>query len=83
MLETSHRGHLPFRIGRCLAQRDWCCQPVNPHFVMYGRPPLGKDFFGVSANGSGSGHVYGLEMRPLTAGPDGDRRSNSNHCDAL
>ena len=51
--------------------------------VMYGRPPLGKDFFGVSANGSGSGHVYGLEMRPVTAGPDGDRGSNSNHCGAL
>ena len=41
--------------------------------VMYGRPPLGKGFFGISANGSGSGHVYGLEKRPLTAGPDGDR----------
>ena len=22
--------------------------------VMYGRPPVGKDFFGVSANGSGA-----------------------------
>jgi hypothetical protein len=51
--------------------------------VMYGRPPLGKDFFGVSAKGSGSGHVYGLEMRPVAAGPDGDRGSNSNHCGAL
>jgi len=28
--------------------------------VMYGRPPFGKGFFGGSANGSGSGHVYGL-----------------------
>ena len=50
---------------------------------MYGRPAPGKGFFGVLANGSGSGHVYGLEMRPLTAGPDGDRGSNSNHCGAL
>jgi ABC transporter substrate binding protein len=25
---------------------------------MYGRPPLGKDFFGILANGSGSGHVF-------------------------
>jgi hypothetical protein len=42
-------------------------------YVMYGRPPLGKGFLGVSANESGSGHVYGLEKRPLTAGPDGAR----------
>src|SRR5205814_986469 len=35
------------------------------------------------ANGSGSGHVYGLEMRPVAAGPDGERGSNSNHCGAL
>ncbi len=27
---------------------------------MYGRADLGKGFFGISANGSGSGHVYGL-----------------------
>jgi hypothetical protein len=53
------------------------------HCVMYGRPPLGKGFLDVSANESGSGHVYGLEMRPLTAGPDGDRGSNSNHSGAL
>src|SRR4051794_14015819 len=46
---------------------------------MYGRPPVGKAFFGVLANGSGSGHVYGLEMRPVAAGPDGERGSNSNH----
>jgi hypothetical protein len=52
-------------------------------YVMYGRPPLGKGFFGVCADGSGSGHVYGLEMRSLTAGPDGERGSNSNHCGAL
>jgi hypothetical protein len=51
--------------------------------VMYGRPPVGKAFFGVLANGSGSGHVYGLEMRPVAAGPDGERGSNSNHCGAL
>src|SRR3954447_22164559 len=51
--------------------------------VMYGRPPVGKAFFGVFANGSGSGHVYGLEMRPVAAGPDGERGSNSNHCGAL
>src|SRR6516162_3456709 len=56
---------------------------VRPHSVMYGRPPLGKGFFGAWANESGSGHVYVLEMRPLTAGPDGDRGSNSNHCGAL
>ena len=56
---------------------------VGRMIVMYGRPPLGKSFLGVSANQSGSGHVYGLEMRPLTAGPDGDRGSNSNHCRAL
>src|SRR5580704_13664113 len=51
--------------------------------VMYGRPPLGKSIFGISASESGSGHVYGLEKRPLTAGPDGERGSNSNHCGAL
>src|SRR6202140_607392 len=45
--------------------------------------PSRQGLFGVSANGSGSGHVYGLEKRSLTAGPDGDRRSNSNHCGAL
>jgi len=39
--------------------------------------------FCVSANGSGSGHVYGLEKRSMTAGPDGDRGPNSNHCGAL
>jgi hypothetical protein len=50
---------------------------------MYGRPPLGKSIFGISASESGSGHVYGLEKRPLTAGPDGERGSNSNHCGAL
>jgi len=32
----------------------------RPPFGMYGRPPFGKGFFGGSANGSGSGHVYGL-----------------------
>src|SRR3954468_13739168 len=45
--------------------------------------PCRQGFFGVSANGSGSGHVYGLEMRPVAAGPDGERGSNSNHCGAL
>src|SRR3954465_13052845 len=45
--------------------------------------PWRQGFFGVSANGSGSGHVYGLEMRPVAAGPDGERGSNSNHCGAL
>src|SRR5947207_2545515 len=45
--------------------------------------PSRQELFGVSASGSGSGHVYGLEMRPVTAGPDGDRGSNSNHCGAL
>jgi hypothetical protein len=35
-------------------------QEQKVKLVMYGRPPLGKGFFGVSANGSGSGHVYGL-----------------------
>src|SRR6516164_10298049 len=45
--------------------------------------PSRQGLFCVSANGSGSGHVYGLEKRPLTAGPDGDRGPNSNHCGAL
>src|SRR3954454_13911135 len=45
--------------------------------------PFRQGLFGVAANGSGSGHVYGLEMRPVTAGPDGDRRSNSNHSGVL
>src|SRR5204862_8001124 len=45
--------------------------------------PCRQGFFGVSANGSGSGHVYGLEIRPVAAGPDGERGSNSNHCGAL
>jgi hypothetical protein len=58
-------------------------QPNLNEAVMYGRPPLGKSIFGISASESGSGHVYGLEKRPLTAGPDGERGSNSNHCGAL
>src|SRR5437764_15484018 len=45
--------------------------------------PCRQGFFGVSANGSGSGNVYGLEIRPVAAGPDGERGSNSNHCGAL
>src|SRR5205814_9719453 len=45
--------------------------------------PCRQGFFGVSANGSGSGHVYGLEMRPVAVGPEGERGSNSNHCGAL
>src|SRR6185437_7252682 len=76
------------RDGRSLTQG---IRPSLPSFViygrppvgMYGRPPVGKSFLGVCANESGSGHVYGLEMRPLTAGPDGDRGSNSNHSGAL
>src|SRR5437868_8221410 len=52
-----------------------------PHHVW--TAPCRQGFFGVSANGSGSGHVYGLEMRPVAAGPDGERGSNSNHCGAL
>src|SRR2546423_14291319 len=45
--------------------------------------PCRQGFFGVSANGSGRGHVYRLEMPPVAAGPDGERGSNSNHCGAL
>src|SRR5947207_2312704 len=45
--------------------------------------PCRQGFFGVSANGSGSGHVYGLEMRPVAAGPDGERGPKSDHYGAL
>ncbi len=31
----------------------------------YGRPALGKGLFGISANGSGNGHVYGLCLESL------------------
>jgi hypothetical protein len=41
--------------------------------VMYGRPPLGKDFFGASASGSGA-VMYPACMRGAwTAGPEGVR----------
>src|SRR3954447_1120061 len=46
-------------------------------------PIIAARCFGVLANGSGRGNVYGLEMRPVAAGPDGERGSNSNHCGAL
>ena len=46
-------------------------------------PLSARAFLVFRQNESGSGHVYGLEMRPLTAGPDGDHGSNSNHSGAL
>src|SRR5258708_30838629 len=41
--------------------------------------PSPQGFFAVSANGSATGHVYRLEMRPATARPHGHRGSTSNH----
>ena len=50
---------------------------------MYGRPPLGKGFLGASASDRGAVMYTASECGYLTAGPDGERRSNSNHCGAL
>jgi hypothetical protein len=51
--------------------------------VMYGRPPLGKGFFGVSASGSGAVMYPAFVRGAWTAGPDGVRWSGSNHSGAL
>jgi hypothetical protein len=41
--------------------------------VMYGRPPLGKGIFGVSASGSGAVMYPAFDCGTLTAGPEGVR----------
>src|SRR5262252_1452645 len=51
--------------------------------VMYGRPPLGKGFFGVSASGSGAVMYPAFMHGAVTAGPDGVRWLGSNHSGAL
>jgi hypothetical protein len=51
--------------------------------VMYGRPPLGKGFFGVSAIGSGAVMYPAFVRGAWTAGPEGVRWSGSNHSGAL
>ena len=57
----------------------------QPHrfVVVYGRPPLGKGIFGVSASGSGAVMYPAFVRGAWTAGPDGVRRSGSNHSGAL
>jgi len=50
---------------------------------MYGRPPLGKGNFGVSASGSGAVMYPAFVRGAWTAGPEGVRRSGSNHSGAL
>src|SRR5215470_8984635 len=50
---------------------------------MYGRPPLGKGFFGILASGSGAVMYPAFERGAVTAGPDGVRWSGSNHSGAL
>src|SRR4051794_22784802 len=49
-------GH-PSRRGQEAAPQDEEGLSAPHTAVMYGRPPVGKAFFGVLANGSGSGHV--------------------------
>src|SRR5215467_10917646 len=51
--------------------------------VMYGRPPLGKGFFGVLASGSGAVMYPAFVGGAVTAGPEGVRWSGSNHSGAL
>jgi hypothetical protein len=50
---------------------------------MYGRPPAGKGFFGVTADLSGAAMYAAYVCGPLTAGPDGICGSGADHCDAL
>src|SRR3954465_3921206 len=73
------RGAVMYTASRCGPWPRALLENADLIPIMYGRPPVGKAFFGVLANGSGSGHVYGLEMRPVAAGPVGERGSNSNY----
>src|SRR5882762_10940673 len=52
-------------------------------FVMYGRPPLGKGFLVFRQTDRGAVMYTASECGLLTAGPDGDRGSNSNHSGVL
>ena len=47
--------------------------------VMYGRPPLGKGFFGGSADVSGAVMYPAFVRGVITAGPEGIRGSGSDH----
>ena len=57
---------------------------IHDSSVMYGRPPLGKGFFGVAAFESGAVMYPAFVCGPFsTAGPEGIRGPGSNHAHAL
>jgi hypothetical protein len=65
--------------------RDELPRKTHPKFqpsCMDG-PLSARDFFGASASDRGAVMYTASECGHLTAGPDGERRSNSNHCGAL
>jgi hypothetical protein len=83
-LRGARRSNLDLLAPDCFALLAMAFSLVIARFyVMYGRPPLGKENLAVLASGLERSCIRPVCCSRLTAGRDGYRGSGSEHCGAL